>query len=212
MAKAIIFDLDGVLVDSKEIHFNSLNLALSNVGREFVISKSEQDNIFEGLTTKSKLTILSQLKNLDASLHGQIWKDKQAFSTAMFSSVSRDTELISLFNYIKSHDILIGVASNSIRSTLDGCLAALGLDRIIDYSLSNEDVSAPKPNPEIYIKCMNYFGAASSDVVIFEDSPIGKAAAIASGATVVEVINRADLTLEKIAKSVMQLTVGSQDV
>jgi HAD superfamily hydrolase (TIGR01509 family) len=201
MIKAIIFDLDGVLVDSKEIHFNALNLALSDVDPKFVISRAEQDNVFEGLTTRSKLDILTQIKGLNPDDHDLIWDAKQHYSSAMFASVSPDTELVSLFKFIKSTGVKVAVASNSIRSTLDGCLKALGVYAYVDYSLSNEDVKTPKPNPEIYYKCMDYLMASPEDTVIFEDSPIGQAAARASGARLIEVKDRADLTFDKVLKA-----------
>lgn len=205
MAKAIIFDLDGVLVDSREIHFNALNLALSDIDQKFVISQQEQSNIFEGLTTRSKLSILTQIKGLSRDEHDAIWESKQHYSSAMFASVSSDKELVSLFKLIKSNNIKIGVASNSIRSTLDGCLKALGVYQYVDYSLSNEDVKNPKPNPEIYFKCMDYFMAEPEDTVIFEDSNIGIAAATASDAKVVVVKNRSDLTFDKVVDNINYL-------
>ena len=62
MYKLIIFDLDGVLYDSKEIHFNALNQALAKIDNEFVISFDEHTNIFDGLTTTTKLNMLTEKK------------------------------------------------------------------------------------------------------------------------------------------------------
>lgn len=205
MNKLIIFDLDGVLIDSKEVHFNALNLALNEFGAEFIISRDEQDSTFEGLTTKSKLDILTKTKNLPDSLHHYVWKLKQAYSSALFMSISVDQELISLFKFIRSSGIKIAVASNSIRETLDTCLTALGLLDLIDYSLSNEDVDLPKPSPEMYNKVIEYFGTTPDKVVIFEDSPIGLMAAQASGARVEQVRNRSDIWFDRILRVVEEL-------
>jgi HAD superfamily hydrolase (TIGR01509 family) len=202
MNNLIIFDLDGVLIDSKEIHFNALNLALANVDKKYIISRNEQDSIFEGLTTYSKLNILTYTRGLPRTMHKFIWEEKQKFSTAMFSSVSPDTELISLIKYIKSQGILVGVASNSIRTTLDGCLKALGVASLIDHSLSNEDVNFPKPNPEIYTNCMSDLKVHPDNVIIFEDSEIGREAARASGARLEPVESRASLTFDRIQKAI----------
>jgi len=202
MTKAIIFDLDGVLVDSKEIHFNALNLALANIDKKYIISRNEQDSVFEGLTTYSKLNILTYTRGLPRTLHKSIWEEKQKFSTAMFSSVSVDTELVNLLKYIKSQGILVGVASNSIRATLDGCLKALGIKDLIDHSLSNEDVNFPKPNPEIYLNCMTDLGVTPDNVIIFEDSEIGREAASSSNAKLEPIENRSSLTFDRIQKAV----------
>jgi beta-phosphoglucomutase-like phosphatase (HAD superfamily) len=205
MNKLIIFDLDGVLIDSKEIHFNALNLALNEFDSNFIISRDEQDSTFEGLTTRSKLDILTKTKNLPEELHQYIWKLKQAYSAALFTSVSTDHELINLFKFIRSSDIKIAVASNSIRETLDNCLRSLGLLDLIDYSLSNEDVIFPKPNPEIYNKVMEYFKATPRTTVIFEDSPIGLTAAYESGAMVEPVRNRSDIWFDRILRVIEEL-------
>jgi HAD superfamily hydrolase (TIGR01509 family) len=205
MTKAIIFDLDGVLIDSKEIHFNALNLALANIDKKYIISRNEQDSVFEGLTTYSKLNILTYTRGLPRTLHKSIWEEKQKFSTAMFSSVSMDAELINLLKYIKSQGILVGVASNSIRSTLDGCLKALGIKDLIDHSLSNEDVNFPKPSPEIYVNCMTDLGVTPDNVIIFEDSEIGREAASSSKAKLEPIENRGSLTFDRIQKAVEYL-------
>jgi HAD superfamily hydrolase (TIGR01509 family) len=197
-SKLIIFDLDGVLIDSKDIHFSALNLALGRLGEEFMITREEQDSTFEGLTTKAKLKILTETKGLSEDLYGDVWKLKQEYSSILFMTTSKDPGLVELFSFIKMSGASIGVASNSIRKTLDLCLQSLGIDHMVDYSLSNEDVNTPKPNPEIYNRVMNYFSATPEDTTIFEDSQIGIAAAQASGARVEVVKNRADLTLNRI--------------
>lgn len=202
---AIIFDLDGVLVDSKEIHFNALNLALSEIDPKFVISQDEQAKIFEGLTTNSKLEILTTLKGLDQRLHKDVWLSKQKITANLFRSIGLDQELRYLFEYIRLHNICIGVASNSIRVTLDACLDAIGVSDLVDSSLSNEDVAMPKPSPEIYNETMRILHSVPRRTIIFEDSDIGKIAAKESGAMLIPVANRSEINLELIMKAVDKL-------
>lgn len=203
MLRAIIFDLDGVLVESKELHFNALNLALANVNSKYIISQEEQDTIYEGMTTKSKLDLLTHLKGLPKELHQYVWQLKQEYSAAMFESLESDPELIDIFKNISDDGFKIGVASNSIRDTLTNCLQSLGIWRYIDVSLSNEDVNNPKPNPEIYNKCMAMLGVLPENAIIFEDSNIGREAARASGGHLVEVESRADLTMRFVRNKVI---------
>lgn len=205
MTNLIVFDLDGVLIDSKEIHFNALNLALDRFGSEFIISRDEQNSTFEGLTTNTKLNILTKTKGLPESAHFEIWRAKQEYSSKLFESVSIDNELVNLFKLIRSSGIKIAVASNSIRETLDTCLNSLGLIDLVNYSLSNEDVSMPKPDPEIYLACINHFGATPASTVIFEDSEIGLRAAMASGAMVEQVKNRTDISFDRILRVIKEL-------
>ncbi len=205
MAGLVIFDLDGVLVDSRELHYVSLNKALSEVDNKYVISELEQETIYEGLTTKDKLEILTKLKGLPKEKYNDIWMAKQQYSSKMFESLSIDSELIDLFQIIKKAGSLIAVASNSIRSTVDTCLTNLGVAPFISLALSNEDVYIPKPDPMIYLKCMSILGFDANNTVVFEDSIIGKQAAIASGAKLFEISCRADVTISAINKALYEL-------
>ena len=202
MISLIVFDLDGVLLDSKEIHFNALNLALDEVGDNYIIHRHEQDTVYEGLTTNAKLQILTETKGLPKELHRNVWRRKQEYSAVLFESISRDEDLVSLFKFIKSRGIKIAVASNSIRQTLDTCLKSLGVQPYVDYSLSNEDVELPKPDPQIYNTCMEHFDSLPDETVIFEDSEIGLRAAHASGARVEKVVNRKDVYFDRIDRVV----------
>ncbi len=201
MNRSIIFDLDGVLVDSKEIHFVALNRALSDINEKFVISEQEQANVFEGLTTKSKLDILTMTKGLPKTFHDLVWKNKQQYSAELFSKMNTDDGLIEVISFIKKCNIKVGVASNAIRDTLDSCLKTLGIYNLIDFSLSNEDVINPKPNPEIYLSMMLALGSDQASTVIFEDSSVGIQAANNSGAKVFVVKSRKDITLDLVKKA-----------
>jgi beta-phosphoglucomutase-like phosphatase (HAD superfamily)/dTDP-glucose pyrophosphorylase len=205
MNNAFIFDLDGVLIDSKEIHFDALNLALSEINQKYVISKEEQALTFEGLSTKAKLDILSYSKGLPKGLHNVIWEKKQIYSSEMFQVFEKDEELIKLFKLIKSFNIKIGVASNAIRDTVVGSLKSLGIYSLVDYALSNEDVSNPKPNPEIYESMISLLGSSPEKTIIFEDSEIGQAAARSSLANLFPVTKRNDISLPYISKAIKLL-------
>lgn len=205
-ASAIIFDLDGVLIDSKTSHFDSLNLALADIDPKYIITIPEQAAVYEGLTTRTKLSILTQTKGLPEELHQKVWDLKQGYSFSFFKNAPLDEELISLFKLIKSFGIKIGVASNSIRKTLDATLSSLGIADLVDVALSNEDVDSPKPSPDIYIKAMRLLGVSSSRCAIFEDSEIGIKAAIGSSANLFVVENRSGINLNSVMAAVKKIT------
>lgn len=192
-----------MLVDSKELHYDALNLALKSINEKYVISRKEQADVFEGMTTRSKLDILSHTKGLPRELHQYIWNLKQQYSAAIFRDLPQDKELVNLFKHISDQGITIGVASNSIRETLDSCLQTLGIWEYVQVSLSNEDVKNPKPNPEIYNLCMLMLGSVPTSTIVFEDSEIGRAAARQSGAYLVEVESRKDLTTRFINEKIV---------
>jgi beta-phosphoglucomutase-like phosphatase (HAD superfamily)/dTDP-glucose pyrophosphorylase len=205
MNKVIIFDLDGVLIDSKEIHFVALNNALKNVGDQYVISEEEHHKFYEGLTTKDKLKLLTKNKGLDKKYYDIIWKNKQQETQILFNTIKKDNELIKKIKYIKSFEINVAVASNSIKKTITQSLDLLGVSDLVDYVISNEDVIFAKPHPEMYWKTISYFGALIEDVVIFEDSFIGTLAANNSKAKLIHIKNRKDLSDEKIEEAILYL-------
>lgn len=209
MTKLIIFDLDGVLVDSKSIHFDALNSALKTVGLEYVITEEEQKNIYEGLPTKAKLLLLNKNKGLSKEKFDDIWNAKQNITSTIFSNINEDANLIKLLKAVKDSGIKTAVASNSIRKTIVECLTGLGIFNLIDYIVSNEDVKNPKPHPEMYWNAMSYFGVIADETVIFEDSLVGKLAARDSKANLIEIKDRSDLNMEKIDKAISFLQKGS---
>jgi beta-phosphoglucomutase-like phosphatase (HAD superfamily) len=77
MIKLIVFDLDGVLVDARELHYEALNLALAEVGEDFIIGRSEHLSTYDGLSTTKKLQMLTENKGLPENLHNLVWKLKQ---------------------------------------------------------------------------------------------------------------------------------------
>ena len=205
MNKLIIFDLDGVLIDSKNIHFTALNEAIKDVSIEFVISKKDQLMFYEGLPTKEKLKLLTKKKGLDKKYYEIIWNKKQEQTKFLLNNIKQDDDLIKKIKHIKSFNIKVAVASNSIKNTIVQCLELLGISDLVDYVIGSDDVNFSKPHPEIYWKTISYFGFLLEDAVIFEDSLAGKIAANDSAIKMISVKNREDLSDEKIEQAVLYL-------
>lgn len=198
MNKLVIFDLDGVLIDSKDYHYNALNEAL---GEKYFINKEEHVSIYDGLPTRAKLELLTKRKGLPVDSYDKIWYDKQEATLKIFNDcVSKDYELMGYFQQLVNEGYKIAVASNSIRNTVKIILLRLGVLEFVDMYVSNEDVIRNKPFPEMYWKCMTSLGALPSDTVILEDSHIGRQAALNSKAHLIPIENRKDLNQEKINK------------
>lgn len=200
MNKLVIFDLDGVLIDSREMHYEALNRALGKVSYDYVISREEHLSLYDGLPTSRKLAMLTEKKGLPVDKHQQIWQDKQKETFEIFSDLEHDYELMHYFQQLKQRGYQVAVASNSIRNTVKLVLLRLGVLEFIDYYVSNEDVVRNKPFPEMYWNCMTACNALPKDTVIFEDSHIGRQGALDSKAHLIAIENRDDLNQEKINK------------
>jgi HAD superfamily hydrolase (TIGR01509 family) len=180
--KLVIFDLDGVLIDSRDLHYYSLNNALSKIDNKYIISKDEHLSIFDGLSTTKKLNLLAEIKKLPKEYHQIIWEDKQKATIELLKKINKNKIAISIINELKKIGWKVAVASNSIRETLRVSLHSIGILHLIDYMVSNEDVINHKPHPEMYWKCMLSLNALPSNTLIVEDSHIGRQAALSSGA------------------------------
>lgn len=189
MAKLIIFDLDGVLLDAKKIHFASLNTAIAEVTKSthLQISWQEHLNKYDGLKTHSKLNILVDEKGLSGDLKNIIWEKKQYQTKLALSKLQNDFSLINTMKELKSLGYTLACCSNSIRGTVYTSLSKLGILEYFDLALSNEDVKNSKPHPEMYWKAMSTLGFLPDETLIVEDSPVGILAAQRSGASVMRV-------------------------
>ena len=118
MIKAVIFDMDGVLIEAKNWHYESLNKALRLFGYE--ISRYEHLTTYDGLPTRQKLEMLTVERGLPSELHAFINEMKQAYTMDM---VHTQCSPMFVHEYalakLKASDYKIAVASNSIRSTID---------------------------------------------------------------------------------------------
>ncbi|MDA9287564.1 HAD-IA family hydrolase [Amylibacter sp.] len=195
MIKLVLFDLDGVLIDAKKLHYDALNLALED---KYFINEDEHTNIYDGRKTKEKLNMLTMDKGLPVELHDQVYTDKQKLTLELISQLKPIDEIISLFKELEFQNYLIGVCSNSIRRTVLTALAKTELMEYCSVILSNEDVKNSKPHPEMYWKAMSMMGVLPENTLIVEDSPPGLLAAQRSRANYIRVDDPWDVTREKI--------------
>jgi HAD superfamily hydrolase (TIGR01509 family) len=210
MIKLIIFDLDGVLVDAKKIHFDALNTALCEIDIKYKIGWDEHLNIYDGLKTNQKLELLKTNKGLPSESHEIVWKRKQELTTDLLDEINVDYDLINTIKKLTESGYKIACASNSIKKSVYKMLSKRKIIDFFDLILSNEDVTSSKPHPEIYWKCMTYFKVLPEEVLIIEDSPNGLLAAFRSNSNVMRVKNSSDVTLNNIIKNLSNLNNGNK--
>jgi len=204
--KLIIFDLDGVLVETKDIHYLALNKALKKVGIKYQISFDEHLKVFDGLPSKKKLEILKSRKVCKVKDFNSIIRNKNKFTLELLEKkIIFNNKIFKMFKTL-SKKYKIAVATNAIESTLKLCLSRLKIANFIDFSISNEGVINPKPHPEIYMKCMMKFLISPKNTLILEDSYVGREAAKSSGANLMPVNNLKDVSLNNIKKFINDIT------
>lgn len=197
MIRAIVFDLDGVLVDAAPWHYESFVKALRVFGYD--LSPEEHDKRFNGLPTSEKLRLLSSQTAFPKKLHRLVNSLKQKFTDEIFNEKCRPSPHIrELLESLKARGYKLAVASNSRRATVDMVLEKMEITSLFDVILSHEQVLRPKPAPDIYLTAFAELAVESTHTLIVEDAPAGIQAARASGATVLQVSSPDQVTIKNL--------------
>ena len=198
--KLIIFDLDGVLVSTKDLHYEALNSALEEVDSKYVISKQDHLKTFDGLKSSEKLDMLTKDRGLPQELHSQIWNRKQELTIQQLQYIKPDSFIKMTFKELRRRGYKLACCSNAIRRSVLTILSKLDLIEELDLIISNEDVKQGKPHPEMYWKAMSIMGVLPEETLIVEDSPAGLLAASRSRADVLRVDTPKDVNIKNIAE------------
>lgn len=199
--KAILFDMDGVLIEAKEWHYEALNRALNLFGMP--ISRFDHLNTFDGLPTRKKLEMLTLERGLPCELHDFINEMKQRYTMQIVHNECKPTFIHEFaLSRLKTMGYRLAVCSNSVRNTIEIMMSKSGLGQYLDLMLSNEDVKNSKPDPEIYKKAIEHFKLRPDECLIVEDNENGIRAARASGAYLLVVKNTKDTNIENILRAI----------
>ena len=199
--KAVVFDMDGVLIDARDWHYRALNRGLQIFGTE--ISYEEHINRFNGLPTRVKLSMLVEEGRIPELAKDYIEAVKQSWTLReAANSCFPKIEHLILFGILKSAGLKLGVATNSIRETSTAMLGYAGLLSQLDVLVTNEDVLKPKPNPDIYTLAAQRLGVEPRECLVVEDHEYGIEAAESAGCFTVKVSDPdevdADLVLNRL--------------
>jgi len=186
MIKAVIFDLDGVLIDATEWHFEALNEALHLFGYE--ISKQDHLTVYNGLPTTEKLNLLTERKGFPSGLHEVVKRLKRKYTDQLVDQFCRPSyEKQIMLTHLKNRGIKLAVCSNAQKYSVLNMLKKSQVDHFFDLIIGNDEGYKPKPNSEIYLAAFKKLGVKPKEVIVVEDAPHGVKAAKGSGANTIEV-------------------------
>ncbi|MBQ1827202.1 MAG: HAD family phosphatase [Erysipelotrichaceae bacterium] len=188
MVKLVIFDLDGVIVDSevknKERLFSFLRQYNSQITFEDVCKTAG----FGNQQTKSYVGEMTGMDPEEAySLYSQFKKTYKGISS--YGEIINE-DAVDLLEWLRENNYRAAVASSSTMKKLKVKLEESGTYKYFDYVLSAEEVTKGKPDPEIFLKTADHFGIDYKDCVVIEDSPVGIEAGKRAGMTVIARDNR----------------------
>lgn len=204
MIKAVLFDMDGVLIDAKDWHYDALNRALAHFG--YTISRESHLSTFDGLPTRQKLRMLSKARGLPEGLQEFLNSLKQSYTLEISYQRCKP-----VFNHqyalsrLKQDGYRIAVCSNSVRQSVEAMMRLSALSPYLDMIVSNEDVSKAKPDPEMYLKAMEKLEVEPTESLILEDNDHGIEAALASGGHLMRIGLPDDVTYHAIAARIAEI-------
>ena len=204
MIKAILFDMDGVLIDAKDWHYEALNRALEHFG--YTISRESHLSTFDGLPTRDKLRMLSSSKGLPEGLHNFLNALKQAYTLEISYHRCKP-----VFNHqyalsrLKKDGYKLAVCSNSVRQSIEAMMRLSALSTNLDLMVSNQDVEKGKPDPEMYLKAMQSLNVEPNECLILEDNEHGIQAAVASGGHLLRIGIPDDVTYQAITTRINEV-------
>ena len=179
--KALLFDLDGVIVSTEKNHFEAWRETASKLGIPF----SEHDN--EALKGVNRVDSLKQILKLgNKTVSAEEFESLLVFKNDMYldsiTTLSKADLLPgvhSLLQQAKSMGVKIGLGSSSKNAPM--ILRLLGITDLFDVVIDGNGVKHPKPDPEVFLNGAKALALSPSDCLVFEDATSGVAAAKAGG-------------------------------
>ena len=208
MLKALIFDFDGLILDTETPEFEVLQKIYAEYDAELSISKWGQIIGGSGAGTFDPLADLEQLTG--RKIHRQPLLDRwRAEADALIRANPVLTGVVELLDEAQHRGLKMAVASSSPHKWVDMHLQRLGLVDRFEHIICSDDVSRTKPSPELFLLALSKLNVRADQAVVFEDSPNGVKAANAAKIFVVAVSNPItslltfsgdDLRLESLAQ------------
>jgi HAD superfamily hydrolase (TIGR01509 family) len=199
---AVVFDMDGLLLDTEELWHAAESELFRRHGAEF--TREDQLRVI-GTSFSTTAGYFAERLGWPPERGGELVDESVAL---MHEQVRRQVDArpgaVELVEQLRSTGVPVGLASNSHRFLVDDALATAGLSDAFDAIVTAEDVARPKPAPDIYLRACELLGVDPADALALEDSASGVAAAKAAGLTCIAVP-----TIAEIDVSAADRVVGS---
>jgi beta-phosphoglucomutase len=180
--KALLFDLDGTLVDSEHFHFNTWNelLAESNIQLEY----SDFLKNYAGIPLPGNAKRLKELYEIESPLELLISKKEDlTVERLKTSTINLMPYVQETLDFFKSKGLVMALVTASKRADVDEMFRKNGLDEYFSLLITRSDVINSKPDPESYNLAVERLGLQKSECLVFEDTLNGLRAAKAAGLT-----------------------------
>ena len=179
--RGILFDMDGVLVDSEPLFHKAVNMMVERCGAA-PITEEENNRYLLGTTVEETWIRVKELRDVPQTPEELLAGYNEVVKEVLRSDLVPRPGVKDLIAEAQRRGLPIAVASSSLREWVNLKLSVIGLTDAFAIKLGGDDIENGKPAPDIYIKAAGLIGLEASECIAIEDSPIGLAAASSSGA------------------------------
>ncbi len=178
--QAVIFDMDGVLVDSEPFHYENENRMFQKLGLDI---SDEEHNTFTGVATDLIWQLIKESRELPFSV-AELTEQTVIESNQYFSSLEKIEPfpgLVDLLEKLVAAEIPLAVATSSDAVTMQNILEKSGLRKYFRFTVCRDDVENSKPEPDVFLRAAKLLGVAPENCTVIEDSRNGIKAAKVAG-------------------------------
>ena len=178
MIRAVIFDMDGVIVDSEPIHIEAEKQTLLKHGVKIT---TEELRTYTGTTAEFEFNDLVKKYKL-ATTAKTLFDEKEVIMFRLLQERTEPTRgVIDLIKKLKQDGFKLGIATSGHRKLAHYYLKKLCIESFFDTVVCAEDITRSKPDPEIFLKAAQRLGVDPSECVVIEDAKFGVEAAKRAG-------------------------------
>jgi len=178
MIKAVIFDMDGVIVDSEPMHIEAEKQTLLKYGVKIT---TEELRTYTGTTAEFEFNDLIRKYKLNTTAN-TLFNEKEDILFRLLEERTEPTKgVIDLIKNLKQHGFKLGIATSGHRKLAHYYLDKLGIEPLFDTVVCAEDIARSKPDPEIFQKAAQRLDAEPTECIVIEDAKLGIEAAIKAG-------------------------------
>ena len=183
--KAVIFDLDGTLLDNNSFHLKSWIEYLKNIGRK--ISEQEYNKNINGRTNKDVIEYIYERKMSEEEIVKYTF-EKEALYRKIYQPFIKPVKgLIDFLEILKAKNIPMAIATSGIQPNIDFMVEHVPIKKYFKTVVNSSHIIKGKPDPEIYLKVALLLGVSPINCLVFEDAVVGIKSAKAAGMKVIAV-------------------------
>jgi len=193
--QAIIFDMDGVLIDSEPLFLDAVNSLVLQAGKDPITNTENQKHLL-GTTVEETWRRVIKMRDLPLTVEECVSQYDPIVRQVLEDHLVPQPGVRDLIHSLKERGLPKAVASSALRSWVELKLDTIGLRDEFDTYFGGDDVTSGKPAPDIYLKAAKAIGVHPKECIAIEDSPFGIAAAKSAGMYTIAVLTESTRGLD----------------